>query len=100
MSYKHPVVLITSLIVTAPIILHSFEHGLLNGLEAGLKYLFSPVMIASYIYLYVVVAVAHVGTTVPLSSRDKFFALWFLMNGMIAWIQNCVDEMRTNRYWI
>jgi len=82
LTFKDPTVLATLLVVKAPLLLHTFEHGLAAGLSAAVKYLFSPVMLLSYLYLYMVVRVSHAGETVKLSPRDKRVALWFLMNGI------------------
>jgi hypothetical protein len=82
--WKDPTVLATVLVVKAPLLLHALEHGLEAMLFAAFKYLLSPTMIASYIYLYLVVKVANMGTPVKLSHRDQRVAYWFLMNGTDA----------------
>ena len=81
MANKDPTVMFTVLVVQAPLVLHAVEHGLAVAFQASIQYLLSPTMIASYLYLFLVVYVAHAGETIKLSKRDQMAAYWFLMNG-------------------
>jgi len=76
-------VLVTTLIVQAPLLLHAVEHGIVKALEISWNYLLSPTMLASYVYLYIIIRASHAGgRTVKLSSRDTMVSNWFLMNGV------------------
>ena len=81
LTWKDPTVFFTILIVLAPLLLHTVEHGVQQFVPAGVRYLLSPTMIASYVYLYLIVTVSKSGNPVKLSPRDRRAALWFLMNG-------------------
>lgn len=78
---KDPTVLATLGVVGAPLLLHAVEHGVAEMVKAAVQYLLNPTLLASYVFLYLVVKVSHMGEPVKLSPRDKRVALWFLMNG-------------------
>jgi len=81
--HQDPIVIFTILVVLAPIFLHVFEYGFAIGAQAGLVYLLSPTMLASYAYLFAIIYYAHAAPNLPkLSPRDQTVALWFLMNGV------------------
>ena len=79
--WKDPTVLFTVFVVKAPLVFHVMEHGAQVLLSATLNHFLSPTMIASYVYLFLVVKIAHMGNPVKLNDRDKRVALWYLMNG-------------------
>lgn len=84
MPYRDPTVGFTVLVMSAPPLMHAFEHGVVEGARAAIQYLTSPTMIMSYLFLLAVVTVAHAGPTVKLGKRDRAVAFWFLMNGESA----------------
>mmetsp|Transcript_6908 Transcript_6908/g.7951 ORF Transcript_6908/g.7951 Transcript_6908/m.7951 type:complete len:247 (-) Transcript_6908:71-811(-) len=71
-----PTVVFTISVVLVPVIY-------CNGIGGILSYLFTPMMVASWIYLGLVLYVTHGdGKSVSLSERDRRIAFWFLMNGV------------------
>uniref|UniRef100_A0A7S3PJQ8 EXPERA domain-containing protein n=1 Tax=Aplanochytrium stocchinoi TaxID=215587 RepID=A0A7S3PJQ8_9STRA len=71
-----PTVIFTVLVILTPLLF-------CRSVGAVVSYLFTPMMVASWVYLGVVLYITHGdGKSIALGERDQRVALWFLMNGV------------------